>query len=160
MNLPKQVCNHGWRPLRVHIRTAVAGSFFCERKTAWIGCLRIERIKGGIIQDNDLRIRGAESGSGVPFENLHDGGGGGTVRMPVLTILRHFRSSWGKPRQASGLSTCYDFYSWGSQIDSLPRHRLSWLRCRYFPQSLKDKAGLFYTCMKTDKCTFINTRGI
>jgi hypothetical protein len=33
------------------------------------------------------------------------------------------------------------FYSWGSQIESGPRHRLSWLRSRYFPQSLENKAG-------------------
>jgi hypothetical protein len=68
-------------------------------------------------------------------------GEGELFRAPMLNILWHFHSSWGKSREVSSLSACSDFYSWGSQIESRPRHRMSWLRSRYFSQSLEDRAG-------------------
>jgi hypothetical protein len=135
VGLRQRVRHLGWRPSRGHIRTAVTGNYFFESKTAWMDVW-------GWSQKGWDRIRQwsphSGAGEGVPFvwKSPWWGGSG-----PIVNILWHIHSSWGKSREAWNLSTCSDFYSWGSQIESRPRHRLSWLRSRYFPQSLEDKAG-------------------
>lgn len=135
MGLRQRVCHLGWRPLRRHIRTAVTGNYFSERKTAWMDVWGLIPEKVG----SHGTMTSAFWGGGVPFV-WKSPWWGWSGPCPYAKYTLAFSLQLRKIAGSLGFVDLF-FYSWGSQIESRPRQRLSWLRSRYFPQSLEDKAG-------------------
>jgi hypothetical protein len=118
-----------------HIRTAVTGNYFSERKTVWMDVWGLNPEKVG--------------SHGIMTSAFWGGGFSFVWKFPwwgwsgPCPYAKHTLAFSLQLRKIAGSLGFIDlfFYSWGTQIESRPRHRLSWLWSRYFPQSLEDKAG-------------------